>query len=74
VHDEATTRFARSLDDLHALLVRLADRSLSSTFSSRLRAAGARRLQAQVHRELRSLQRAFQGGGALLSRTLQSFD
>jgi hypothetical protein len=74
LHDEATARFAQSLDGLHALLVRLADRSVSPAFSSRLRAAGTRRLQAQVHRELRGLQRAFEGGGALLSRTLQSFD
>jgi hypothetical protein len=74
LHDEATTRFAKSLDELHALLVRLADRSLAPAFSSRLRAAGTRRLQAEVHRELRGLQRAFHGGGALLSRTLQAFD
>jgi hypothetical protein len=74
LHDEATARFAQALDVLHALLVRLADRSVSPAFSSRLRAAGTRRLQAQVQRELRGLQRAFEGGGALLSRTLQAFD
>jgi hypothetical protein len=74
LHDEATTRFAESLDGLHALLVRLADRSLSPAFSSRLRAAGTRRLQARAHRELRALHRAFEGGGALLSRTLESLD
>jgi hypothetical protein len=74
LHDEATTRFAQALDVLHALLVRLADRSLAPAFSSRLRAAGTRRLQAQVHRELRGLQRAFEGGGALLARTLQALD
>jgi hypothetical protein len=77
LHDEATARFAESLDGLHALLVRLADRThptLGPAFSSRLRAAGTRRLQARVRRELRGLQRAFEGGGALLSRTLQAFD
>jgi hypothetical protein len=77
LHDDATARFAASLDQLHALLVRLADRSdpmLGSAFSARLRAAGTRRLQARVRRELRGLQRAFEGGGALLSRTLVSFD
>jgi hypothetical protein len=77
LHDEATARFAESLDGLHALLVRLADRddpTLGPAFSTRLRAAGPRRLQARVRRELRGLQRAFEGGGALLSRTLQSFD
>jgi hypothetical protein len=74
LHDETTTRFAVVLDGLHALLVRLADRSLGPAFSSRLRAAGTRRLQARVHRELRALQRAFEGGGALLARTLTAFD
>jgi hypothetical protein len=77
LHDEATARFAQSLDELHALFVRLADRAnptLGSALSSRLRAAGTRRLQAQVRRELRGLQRAFETGGALLSRTLQSLD
>ena len=50
------------------------DRALGAALSSRLRAAGTRRLQARVHRELRGLQRAFEGGGALLSRTLAGFD
>jgi hypothetical protein len=77
LHDEATARFAQSLDELHALFARLADRAnptLTNALSSRLRAAGTRRLQAQVRRELRGLQRAFENGGALLSRTLRSFD
>jgi hypothetical protein len=74
LHDEATARFADSLDGLHTLLVRLADQRLGPAFSSRLRAAGTRRLQARVHRELRGLQRAFEGGGALLARTLQALD
>jgi hypothetical protein len=77
LHDEATARFAETLDELHALFVRLADRAnptLASAFSTRLRAAGTRRLQAQVRRELRGLQRAFESGGALLSRTLRAFD
>ncbi|HEY2731876.1 MAG TPA: hypothetical protein VGK52_18160 [Polyangia bacterium] len=77
LHDEATTAFAEALDGLHALLVRLADRgdrTLGQAFSSRLRAAGTRRLQARVHRELRALQRAFEGGGALLARTLMALD
>jgi hypothetical protein len=75
LHDEATARFAQSLDELHALFVRLADRAHPTLGSgSRLRAAGTRRLQAQVRRELRGLQRAFECGGALLSRTLRSFD
>jgi hypothetical protein len=77
LHDEATARFAASLDQLHALLLRLADRSdptLGPAASPRLRAAGTRRLQARVRRELRGLQRAYEGGGALLSRTLVSFD
>jgi hypothetical protein len=77
LHDEATARFAESLDELHALFVRLADRAhptLGAAVSTRLRAAGTRRLQAQVRRELRALQRAFESGGALLSRTLQAFD
>jgi hypothetical protein len=74
LHDEATTVFAQALDGLHALLVRLADRRLGPAFSPRLRAAGTRKLQARVHRELRGLQRAFEGGGALLSRTLVAFD
>jgi hypothetical protein len=74
LHEEATTRFAQGLDGLHALLVRLADRSEGPAFSSRLRAAGTRRLQARVHRELRVLQRAFEGGGAILARTFDAFD
>jgi hypothetical protein len=77
LHDEATTAFAQALDGLHLLLVRLADRgdrTLGAALSSRLRAAGTRKLQARVHRELRGLQRAFEGGGALLSRTLAAFD
>jgi hypothetical protein len=77
LHDEATARFAASLDELHALFVRLADRAhptLGPALSSRLRGPGTRRLQAQVRRELRGLQRAFDGGGALLSRTLRAFD
>jgi hypothetical protein len=77
LHDEATARFAQSLDQLHALVARLADRAnptLAPALASRLRAAGTRRLQAQVRRELRGLQRAFESGGALLSRTLRAFD
>jgi hypothetical protein len=77
VHDEATARFAQSLDQLHALFVRLADRAdptLGPAFSPRLRAPGTRRLQARVRRELRALQRAFESGGALLSRALEPFD
>jgi len=74
LHDEATTRFAQALDGLHALLVRLSDRSLGPAFSSRLRAAGTRKLQARVHHELRALQRAFEGGGALLAKTLDALD
>jgi hypothetical protein len=74
LHDEATARFAQSLDGLHALLVKLADRSAGPAFSARLRAAGTRRMQARVHRELRGLQRAFEGGGALLARSLEAFD
>jgi hypothetical protein len=77
VHDEATARFAQSLDQLHALFVRLADRAdptLGPAFSTRLRAPGTRRLQASVRRELRALHRAFESGGALLSRALEPFD
>jgi len=77
LHDEATTAFAAALDVQHAFLARLADRgdrTLGPAFSSRLRAAGTRRLQARVHRELRALQRAFEGGGALLARTLTALD
>ena len=77
LHDEATASFAQSLDELHALFVRLADRAhptLAPGLASRLRAAGTRHLQAQVRRELRGLQRAFESGGALLSRTLRAFD
>ena len=77
LHDEATTRFAASLDQLHALFVRLADRAhptLGSAFAPRPRGAGTRRLHASVRRELRALQRAFEGGGALLSRTLDPFE
>ena len=76
LHDEATTRFARSLDGLHRMLVRLADRgdrTLSLALSSRLRAPSRRRLQARIRQELRGLQRAFDGGGALLARTVQAF-
>jgi hypothetical protein len=74
LHDEATAEFARALDGLHALLVRLADQSLGPAFSSRLRAPATRRLQARVRQELRALQRAFEGGGALLGRTLAALD
>jgi hypothetical protein len=80
LHDEATTRFARSLDELHGLLVRLSDRGnpsnpfLGPAFSSRLRAPRSRRLQARIRQELRGLQRAFDGGGALLARTIQTFE
>jgi hypothetical protein len=77
LHDEATARFAASLDELHALFVRLADRAhptLGPALTSRLRAAGTRRLQARVRRELRALQRAFEAGGALLSRALRALD
>ena len=74
LHDEATARFAQSLDALHPLVIRLLDSSAGPAFSSRLRAAGSLRLQAQVRSELRGLQRAFQGGGALLSRSLEAFE
>jgi len=77
LHDEATARFAQALDGVHALLVRLADRGAPVTaaaLGARPRAAGTRRLQARVHRELRGLQRAFEGGGALLTQTLKAFD
>jgi hypothetical protein len=74
LHDEATMRFAQALDGLHALLVRLSDQSNGPAFSSRLRAPATRRLQARVRQELRALQRAFEGGGALLGRTLDALD
>jgi hypothetical protein len=77
LHDEATARFAAALDELHAFVARLADRAdatFDAAFSPRLRAAGTRRLQARVRSELRALQRAFQGGGALLARSLEAFD
>jgi hypothetical protein len=77
LHDEATARFAAALDELHAFVARLADRAdatFDAAFSPRLRAAGTRRLQARVRSELRGLQRAFQGGGALLARSLEAFD
>src|SRR5262249_54283961 len=74
LHDEATTRFARSLDGLHALLVRLADKSLGPALSSRLRAPRTRRMQARIRQELRGLQRAFDGGGALLARSIETFE
>jgi hypothetical protein len=77
LHDEATTRFARSLDGLHAMLVRLADRGDSMwgrALSSRLRAPRTRRLQARIRQELRGLQRAFDGGGALLARSIETFE
>jgi hypothetical protein len=74
LHEEATAGFARALDGLHVLLVRLADRSAASTFSSRLRSQTTRRLQARVRTQIRSLQRAFDGGSALLARALESAD
>jgi hypothetical protein len=74
LHDEATTRFARSLEGLHGLLVRLADRSAGPAFSARLRSPATRRLQARVRQQLRTLHRAFDGGGALLSRSIATFE
>jgi hypothetical protein len=74
LHDEATTRFARSLDGLHGLLVRLADKSVTPALSSRLRAPRTRRLQARIRQELRGLHRAFDGGGALLARSIETFE
>jgi hypothetical protein len=76
LHDEATTRFARSLDGLHGMLVRLADRgdrTWGPALSTRLRAPRTRRLQARIRQELRGLQRAFDGGGALLARSIETF-
>jgi hypothetical protein len=72
LHAEATTRFAEALDGLHELLVRTADRSASPAFSSKARSPATRRLQARIRTHLRVLQRAFDGGGALLARALNA--
>jgi hypothetical protein len=69
---EVTAMFAQALDGLHELLVRIADRSSSPAFSSRLRSPATRRLQARIRTQLRVLHRAFDGGGALLARSLSS--
>jgi hypothetical protein len=72
LHAEATTGFAQALDGLHELLVRIADRSASPAFASRPRSPAMRRLQARIRTHLRVLHRAFDGGGALLARSLSS--
>jgi hypothetical protein len=74
LREETAALFARALDVLHELLVRLADRSLAPAFVSRLSAPRKRRLQAKIRQELRYLQRAFDGGSLLLARTLDAPD
>jgi hypothetical protein len=76
LHREATQRFGRALDGLHALLVSVNQRLPRATAggaSAQPRGPRARRLLAQIRQQLRYLQRAFDGGSMLLASALASF-
>ena len=69
----AAMRFGRALDDLHGLLVRMADARMGPAFTARPTSSSRRRLVAEIRNELRYLQRAFDGGNLLLATALESF-
>jgi hypothetical protein len=77
LHDEATLRFSRALDGLHALLVSVTERTLPGSGggggSAPPRGPRVRRLLAEIRQELRSMQRAFDGGSLLLASALETF-
>ena len=73
--DESAACFARALDALNALLVRVtarmhADRAFAP---GEPRSPRTRRLLVQIRQELRYLQRAFDGGSILLATALERF-
>jgi hypothetical protein len=72
LRSEATRRFGRALDGLHAILACLtAEDALPERPGPR--SPRTRRLLAEIRQELRSMQRAFAGGSLLLAAALDAF-
>jgi len=73
--DESTAGFARALDALNALLVRVTARMQADRVFApgEARSPGTRRLLVEIRQELRYLQRAFDGGSLLLATALERF-